>query len=503
MIQLYKSSAPEAPEQAALRDAEVARWLTCGGDERIVLDERSRNRYGCGALPDAGTISFSSSTASSISAEAFKAARARFDALAGVGSPREAYHAGMAEVRRRLAELCGLSPSGAANIILGASGTDLHLFAADLARGERSPDLVNVMADPCESGRGVASALCSRRYAATSPHGAAAVVGDPLGGTSCAGLVAIPLREDDGALRDADAVDAAFEAAVGKAVAARGAVLLVLLDVSKTGLVAPSPDCAVRLKRRYGAALTVMVDACQFRLSAQSVGGYLAQGFLVAITGSKFVGGPPFSGALIVPDEELERLRATPLTPALGDYSARGDWPAGFVSRNVLPDAQNLGLLLRWEAALFELAAFRKVPDAALSTALQRIAVVTRTSLAANGFEPLPVARLRRFGRAGWDAQPTLFPFLVRNGSGLLDAEQAQRLYRRLSDGDGQGAGRILLGQPVPVGRGAGKPVSALRLAISARQLVQAAREPAGAAALEREIRTTFDAVGARAADLA
>ncbi|CAN7366767.1 hypothetical protein LJR225_002241 [Phenylobacterium sp. LjRoot225] len=498
MILLYKSSTPGASEQAALRDADVARWLTCGGDERIVLDARGRNRYGCGALPEPGTTSFSSSTASILSAGAFRAARDRLEALAACGSEREAYPAAMAEVRRRLAGLCGLSASGGENIILGASGTDLHLFAVDLARGDRQ--IMSVMADASESGRGVANALCSRRYAAASPHGVAAVVGEPLGEPGCAGFVTVPLREVDGALRDAQVVDEAFEAAVGKAVTATGAVLLVLLDVSKTGLVAPSAACAVRLKRRYGAALTVMVDACQFRLSTESLAGYLAQGFLVAITGSKFVGGPPFSGALIVPDAELERLRATPLTPALGDYSARGDWPAGFVSRNVLPDAQNRGLLLRWEAALFELAAFRQLSDQGLCAALDRIAAVTRASLAANGFEALPVSRVRRFGRDGWDARPTLFPFLVRNGCGLFDAEQTQRLYQGLSDGDA--TGRILLGQPVPIGRRAGKPVSALRLAISARQLVQAINEPGGAEALERQIRRTFDVVAADALDL-
>lgn len=501
MIQLHKSNAPEAPEPAALREDEVARWLTCGGDERIVLDGRGRNRYGCSPRPEPAATCFSSSTASTLSAGAFAAACERFTTYSAIGSAREAYHAGMGEVRRRLAELCGLPPAGAANIVLGASGTDLHLFAADLARGERSPDLVSVMADPCESGRGVASALCSRRYAESSPYGVTTAVGDPLGGTPCGGLVAIPLREEDGSLRDAEVVDAAFEAAVAKAVAARGAVLLILLDVSKTGLVAPSAGCALRLKRRFGSALTVMVDACQFRLSTESLGGYLSQGFLVAITGSKFIGGPPFSGALIVPDAELERLRATPLTPALGDYSARGDWPAGFVSRNVLPDVQNRGLLLRWEAALFELAAFRRLPEAGLRAALRRIAAAARAGLAANGFEALPVARLQRFGRDGWDTEPTLFPFLVRNGAGLFDAEQTQRLYRQLSEGDA--AGRILFGQPVPIGRRDGRPVSALRLAISARQLVQAVSQPGGAEALDREIFQAFDTVATAALDLA
>ena len=40
---------------------------------------------------------------------------------------------------------------------------------------------------------------------------------------------------------------------------------------------APSADCAIRLKQRYGAALTVLVDACQFRLSTESLAGYLTR----------------------------------------------------------------------------------------------------------------------------------------------------------------------------------------------------------------------------------
>jgi len=478
----------------------VARWLTQGGDERIVLNALGRNRYGCGPLPEPGAASFSSSTASTISPAALAAACERLDGFTAFRSPREAYAAGMAQVRRRLAGLCGLSPAGAENVILGASGTDLHLLAVDLARGERARRVVSVMADPGESGRGVASALCSRRYAQAAPHGAPAVVGDRLdardGAGTGAGLLAVPLREADGTLRDAADVDAAFEAAVDRAMAAGGAVLLILLDVSKTGLVAPSIDCAVQLKRRFGAALTVMVDACQFRLSAESLGGYLAENFLVAVTGSKFVGGPAFCGALIAPDGELERLRRTPITPALGDYSARADWPAGFVARGVLPDAQNLGLLLRWEAALCELTAFRQLAEAEVCRALDRIAAAVAAGLSANGFEPLPTARLRRFGRDGWDARPSLFPFLVRNASGWLTREQTQRLYEDLASGEEH---RLLLGQPVAIGRRAGGPVSALRLAISARQLVTAVAEPGGAEALDHQIGAALDLVAMRA----
>lgn len=474
-------------------DADLVRWLVSGGDERICPGDVGRNRYGCSTAPEPGAICFSSSTASTISPGAFAAARDRLGALLAATCARDAYHSGVADVRRRLAGLCGLSPERADNVVLAASGTDLHLIAADLARGDRSGPLLSVMADPCETGRGVANALRGQRYAAASPHGPAAVEGDSLAAASNAELVTIPIREADGAVRDPAAVDAAFEAAVGKAMTARGAVLLVLLDVSKTGLVAPSAACAIRLQQRYGAALTVMVDACQFRLSTESLGNYLAQGFMVAVTGSKFVGGPPFSGALLLPPGELERLHRAPLTPALGDYCARADWPAGFISRAVLPDVQNFGLLLRWEAALHELEAFRQVPADRLRQVLEQVAAVAEAALASQAFEPLAAPRVGRFGRDGWDAAPTLFPFLARGANGLLTAAETQALHQTLS------ARRILLGQPVPVGRRDGRPISALRLAISARQLVQAARDPDGADLLAGQIQQTLDLVAAAA----
>ena len=491
MIQLYQSSANQA--RTPVTDADVVRWLVSGGDERIGLNDLGRNRYGCSPAPEPAATGFSSSTASTISPDAFEAARARLGALASCNSAREAYHAGVADIRRRLAGLCGLPPQAADDIVLAASGTDLHLIVADLARGDRSGHLLSVMADPCETGRGVANALCSRRYAAVSPHGAPAREGERLNQAPSAELVTIPLREADGVARDAGDVDDAFEAAVGGAMAARGAVLLVLLDVSKTGLVAPSAECAVRLKQRHGAALTVLVDACQFRLSAESLQDYLAEGFLVAVTGSKFVGGPPFSGALILPRPDTEGLHRTPLAPALGDYCARADWPSAFVSRSVLPDIQNFGLLLRWEAALHELDAFRRIPAGKLCSTLEQIVADTEVRLSSQAFEALAAPRLRRFGYDGWDASPTLFPFLVRGANGLLDAEQTQALYQRLADS------RVLLGQPVPVGHRNGQPISALRLAISASQLVRATSDPDGPAALACEIQDTLDVVATRA----
>jgi hypothetical protein len=277
--------------------------------------------------------------------------------------------------------------------------------------------------------------------------------------------------------------------------------MLVLLDVSKTGLVAPSAACAAALKRRFGEALTVLVDACQFRISGETLAGHLAQDFLVAVTGSKFLGGPAFSGALFLPERSAARLRQAPLGRHLGDYSGRDDWPAAYVGRGMLPDLQNLGLLLRWEAALYELDAFAALPPAAVARLLAGVADVVQARLDQDdAFEPLAAPALRRGRDGAWDAVPTLFPFFLRRGGARLSSAQTDAVYRRLR-GDEAGAPpheRVLLGQPVLVGAEAAAQ-SVLRLALSARQVAAALAAADGPARLAGQAMQALDAARAAA----
>ena len=109
------------------------------------------------------------------------------------------------------------------------------------------------------------------------------------------------LRYADGSVHDAAAVDAEFAAHAQRIVHGGGHCLLVLTDVSTTGLLAPSPACALRLRATFGYRLHVLVDACQFRIAPATLCGNLMHGFMVAITGSKFVTGPAFCDALLLP----------------------------------------------------------------------------------------------------------------------------------------------------------------------------------------------------------
>ena len=161
---------------------------------------------------------------------------------------------------------------------------------------------------------------------------------------------------------------------------------------------------------------------------------------MVAVTGSKFLTGPIFSGALFVPPAMARRLRGRLLSPALRPYSARADWPAGWVAGRALTDAANDGLLLRWEAALAELRGFRALGEDQIEAFTTRFAEAIQTRLSDDPlFEPLAVRRLDRAAIGageGWDATATIFPFLVRDqpraSAPFLSMTATENVYRVL-----------------------------------------------------------------------
>jgi NAD(P)-dependent dehydrogenase (short-subunit alcohol dehydrogenase family) len=395
--------------------------LLAGGDDRLTLDAGSgRSQYGCRPTPDTDLVSLGSSTASHISPYAYQAADALRQRCAQA-MRREpelvVYRRALANVRQRLLAYCGCAPEDSPMTLLAPSGTDLFMLVANL----RQPQCT-VLIDGAETGSGVPLALLGPRQGA--PH-----------------IVAV--RHADGSLRDAGEVDAEYAAIVDEAATRGQRVLLVLTDVSKTGLIAPSIASVQALRARWPDHLDVLVDACQFRLDPLTVRAYLAQGFMLALTGSKFLTGPTFSGALLLP-----RAMAANAVDAVTTNS-------------------NFGMLLRWEAALTEMERFAAVPQTARWHWVRHFEDVVTRGLAQNAaFTPLPVAAIDRSALGvspGWDSVQTIFPFTLRDADGhLLDAAEARRVYLQLQL-PAIGTRRYQLGQPAAAG--------ALRLCLSARMI--------------------------------
>jgi len=235
----------------------------------------------------------------------------------------------------------------------------------------------------------------------------------------------------------------------------------------------------------------VLVDACQMRISSSTLRAYLEHDFIVAVTGSKFVAGPAFCGALFIPAKAARRLKKSPLPATLAAYSARGDWPQDWPAA-ALPDVANFGLLLRWEAALTELRAFRALSPDSIRHFLEMFTATIGADIRNEpALELLSTPALDRCAIGagkGWDQVQTLFPFLLKRPPSSqkqrwLNRDETRKIYELLrtdcSTVSSEIAATVLatrceVGQPVACGLRDGILVSALRLGLSTRLIVDA-----------------------------
>lgn len=437
--------------------------LCADGDARIVAGPDGRNRYGRTAAPSPD-LAFGSSTASAISEGAWRAVAARRDLwLSDPRAPRDVFAHGADAVRARFAALYGLRDTA---MILTPSGTDAHLLAALLLAGPHDAPLLSLCVEPAETGSGAPLALAARRFGGA---------GEILSYGDRAETLSVAARDDDGHVRPAAEVMAELDAAIAAAARAGRRALLVVADVSKTGLIAPDADTVRDLMARWGARLDVLVDACQLRLSPESLRGWLDLGCLLALTGSKFAGGPAFSGMLLAPEAVARRLRHRTL-PRLPELGHAALWPDGWAARAACAAAPAFGLLARWEAALYEMETFFACGDARLTRATQALSDAFAARLAASPvLRPLPAPPLKR-ARAGWDGI-----------AGILSFTPAAPCPPG-----------VQLGQPVRIGAD-----SALRLCLSMPLIARAARDDAGMQAVLRDGETVIAMLEKAAATVA
>ena len=507
---MWRGAAPSAPPASrAGTDGQqfipsLAELLGEGGDHRIRPDALTGlNAYGCAPEPDPDLAAFGSSTASTISAAAWDAAarlRERIADSLEMAPPAAVYERELGRIRRELVRLCGLETAAGLQVLFAPSGTDIHMLIAQLVGGDPRRPALAIIGEAGETGSGVPAALEGRSYSPSTPLAGAADRDAPIGGALAAETTEVPARAADGRLRDSAAVEAEIEALAAGAVREGRRVLLVITDVSKTGLISPSPVFARTLQARFPGRIDVLVDGCQLRLSAPTLRGYADLGWMIAVTGSKFLTGPAFSGAVFIPAEAAERFAARILSPRLRAYSARADWPSGWAMRAGLEPVANHGLLIRWEAALEELRRFAAIPERGVAGFLARFRATVETAMSASpALEPLAGRALDRglCGEAGWDSAPTIFPFLLNRpgGAGRLTAEETRKVYALMRRDLGGRAGsddaramaglRVEVGQPVACGVQAGAPAAALRLCASARLIAEAC---CGGAAAEQDI---------------
>jgi len=463
--------------------------LVSGGDPRLTLDKDRVNAYGCAASPEPEIWNFASSTASTISQAAYdRAALAREELMHKClfDEVEVAFDARCEGMREELRGHLQLSPR--VDIVFSPSGTDSQLHALFLARAVLGAPPVTIVVGADQTGSGTAHTAGGRHFSTLTASGLAvrkdgAVAG--LAGDS----IAVPLRDlaAPGIAMRADA-DAAVMRAVEDSLAQGRCVLLHVMDSSKLGWRAPSAACLDEIARRWPRKVQVVVDACQARLGRRRLRSYLDRGYMVLMTGSKFFGGPAFSGALLVPkglSRSIDRIGA--IAPGIFDYAGRSDWPMAWTAlRSRFERRPNFGQWLRWEAALAEIGSYYAVPGAFRARALAELAAGIDSMIALSpSLQAVPNASMLADADDEEFAAATIFPFtLLRDGQpvSIADTSAVHRALARDMNDDIDGsaadrqvaAQRCLVGQPVRLERADGNPLGMLRLCVGARLVTEA-----------------------------
>jgi hypothetical protein len=472
-------------------DGAAAAIMATGGDGRIRLEpETGLNRYFSAPRPRS-VIAYASSTANDVSPEAYAAAAA---VLAEVGpAPAATYAARLEGLRARIRRAYRLPDEVA--IVFAPSGTDLEYVALALVRGRAAGGTNAVLLGADEVGTGCILSAHGLYFDDETGLGIAVAKGAPVPGLGGGGvdLIDIPVRGEDGRVRPSAEIAGRMAASIAAARAAGRHSLVHIVHGSKTGLILPAP---AEVDALAAAGATLVVDACQARITPAALGDYLARGAIVFVTGSKFMGGPPFSGFALVPGA---LAAAAPALPAgFATLFRRAEWPAGWPGAAGLPDEGNPGLLLRLEAAIFELERFQALAETTVARLILAFHAAVRAELVAptpiRRVAPYPPGRVEDADRHPIEMRTLSTLDLTGLAPGGATFAEAQAWYKAMA------LAGVRVGQPVKCVRLAGGGWGAtLRVGLAMGQIAAAAALPPAAA----EARFRADMAAVRTALLA
>jgi hypothetical protein len=480
--------------------APAEKILTTGGDNRLLTSRQtSLNTYGCSPRPREWAITFSSSTGSSISEFAYLITEKTRQTLISKtlsDSQKHDYSTEYRPIREEISRLLKLEKVPGTRIILTPSGTDAEFYALYLAMGKNPLPTTNILISSTEIGSGTAYAAKGQHFDTLTSTGNTVRKGEPLNDfpSHLVDISFLELHHDNGKLKSMDELDTSLEEMVQQPLLTGKQILIHLLDCSKTGLEGPGFEKIQQLQKKNPRQIHVVVDAAQMRIGNSALHRYLDTGFMVLISGSKFFTGPPFSGALLIPQAIGKQVHDyKPIPNGLADYSSLHELDPLFhhLAEQRLSSKVNYGLILRWHAAIWEMKAFNTVhaQDRYL-TLSQFSSCVTKMIEDNPDLERVmipPHFRAKQELEQCWDQLPSIFTFVAykRNPdkrSCPLDNDQAHFAYQcinqdvshflpvQASDREYELARKHChIGQPVCLHDNDGNCVGGLRISAGAR----------------------------------
>lgn len=357
----------------------VALCITEGGDDRLtILPELGMNKYNVPNVPTHG-ISRGSCTSSMPTDETFEVGNLTLAKIMQQGGAELVAN----DILQRLRNVWALGKHIA--FTLFPSGTDAEFLFVLLALGRafdtnKDGKVLSIVTCAGEVGSGTTKAAAGCHFSTLLPSGSNTKVGESIfpAEASNVGSVEVALRNLQGDLRTPEDVDAEVEQLVVDAlkVSGMGCCVLHLVTGCKTGHSSPSLALCKKLQNQFGDRILIVVDGCQSRMRDGAISDFLATGFGVMVTGSKFYGGPPFCGAALMNADlakefnrrlGVEGLRTIVKQSSLKDYLNAPLVDGAHLPnlKELLPCSQSLvsGVLVRWDMALLNIEQYHSIPN--------------------------------------------------------------------------------------------------------------------------------------------
>ncbi|WP_428028121.1 hypothetical protein [Altererythrobacter sp.] len=365
---------------------------------------------------------------------------AHVHAIAAQGIPE--YAEGLDHLRGRIKRAYALDDK--CEVGFAASGTDLEYLPIAAVRGRAKGGVHNILLGADEVGSGCIHSAHGHYFAEQTPLGVATKPGVQVPGLERVFLADVPVRCGEGLARTPTEVLADFERQIAIAHENERHALVHVVHGSKTGLILPDLEGLDYLRSKWGGEVTFVVDACQARITTEALREYVERDAIVFLTGSKFMGGPPFNGFAILPRSIIST--AQPPSGGLATIFARAEWPQGWQGRENLTESENPGLLLRYEASVFELERFQKIGMVQVERVIDAFERAIKEALldscAIRMVRPFPKGQ-REEAETHPIEMRTLVTLDLSAVPGVRTFQDAQKLHRKLAvDG-------IRLGQPV------------------------------------------------------
>ena len=412
--------------------------LMAGGDLRLNIDEIDLlNKYGCRPFPRPEAFTFASSTATSVSNFAFD----KTDKVRSIlirNSLKNGFKNTTIEfselLKNNLKKIFGLDD--ACEIIFSPSGTDSSLQIAAITQIISDKDITHVLVASDETGSGVPAALKGCHFENTTALNYPVKKGDKIEGFRDIDLIKIPFRDENGDLKSAVQLDEEVFAAISKTNELGRHVVLHAMDQSKLGYQSPSEKMIQKLDTLNNLSMQIIVDGSQLRLDPKDIQNYLNKDYIVTITGSKYFTGPPYSGALIVPESVSKSIDAVKkkLPEGLTQYYNHTDWPTSWVCSNDLSDGFNYGSYMRWNAAIVEMDRYYKTPVLYRNMGIEMFCNFVEDSIKdATFLEPLYGDEVNtntyNSKEFGIRSMRTIFPFFILKNKEVLSVDHVKKLY--------------------------------------------------------------------------